>query len=1014
MAEYNDHKNSSEKLRETRSHVVVPPPTPLLQERYGQPLLESYSGETTVPPNASEGIREDISSPLNPMNPVPSRPMRHAFRPVGFPKAEEHHRFTTAPPPLPFLNDSPPPPPRSSALLSSSVLHSAQAESGVPASASQPPDALHPYRINGSTRVMFLDPPARLSRPRLSIPDTTSSVTHQTPSTVMYPGCDSLEYYKAAATSSEDLRQNNYCPDYDNYELWSEASLGEDSVSRGYSTERESVVGRGSIRQIDADAQPTRRRLRFEDSLLLNNKHDDGFRREREDDETMLSDGFCSPEQRFRLSSLASDCGLQQDFFLSDVGTATMEEVYRDDNDATLDDEEHWSTRWPGSSALYDQDRPTGRNRCLSSSETTGASYAAGEWFDLMDISILCHIFFSSLTVTGVTAVTLVVLLLRSRDLAREYVGHSAASYLLGSTFGNIIFGLGFQIGGGMDAFLNIPTQGKTESAHLYWKHLMKCCCVSLWFFLLVLSCLISAQRFYDFPERWFFYLFGSERIAQEAVVVLFVQSCGFLFSYFYEAFHRFLSYHSQLFPQSIISSVSFLGYTFGLWYYVSWHPKQYSLSLVAAVLFSLMAVVRTGALLAYISTQKYELGWQSGMRVRLFERKQLKMRRKRRGDSRPGVSVFSQANEGGDKSGEPDALCRQGTTENEGLSEPRRRQRRVPTGRPSQFSPIFVPELASSGTLEIGEESCGDVSPSVGPANSSSVNYKQQDNVIKALGEATSSSSLSLRVAALCNGDASRNQASDLVTLTSSSNAVPLSSHAVPFPVASSRRPVEVPNDTGGYPTPDIPPVQVCSSLVRRGFRSTERGPGLFLARRSSRYVASEQPVKNSNRCEKSCDIDSAAHGRRHGATKHPRGRRKQRHTTVVSVKSVPVDNALVLDAFCLPTTRSWKYFWTTERPRQMQETLEYVKAASRIAVVSSVEWLGFESILLAGALSHNTASFSTLSTLLAFLNVVNSITQGFIVAVTPKVINGSVHSRIRKRRALEVSEGITLLLIL
>lgn len=998
-----------------------------LQLQYGQPLLASFSGNMSEANGAVvlTKTQQEEDSQTYPTGSLPELQISTQF--LGDPA-----HCTSIAPPLPALQtDAVQPVVRHTV---SNGTHNTAHES-----------------INSKNEMLrsnARNPAAHQVRFE-TLPLRVDQKSRESPS-VGYAGRDSLEYYQLNAVSWGELDREPSSFDYYQDNL-SNSELNEDEQrSTGYTTELESAVSDTSASLMDRrDVRPIALpdfsgRFNVSDTAPQSVFPDAPFI---DDSRLGSTDSFQFDARPSRSSSVNS---IRRQYLAGEVGTSTMEELFPYAQTELIK-----SRRWPFYIPFVYAAVLVDGSDTLSPTlarQPFGDTLTRRTLFLIMGSALMHHVLFSVFSATGIPVVSFIFIVsfYNTRDVNISVV-EDAASYALGSSLSYVIFGLGLYLSVGMDVYWGTQKQGVNSSTHPYWKHMMKSCCVALWFFWSLFALLALADQFWNIPAKWFFSALRSEKIVQEAMRAALIQSFGIFGSYFFETFHRFLNYHSLFYPQMFISFTSFVLYSVSLTYYVARRPAfPYSIALAASVLYVAMSIFRAFALLGYLVFRKYELGWQSGMRVRLFQRERLKLRRRKRG--------LQHAVEGDEKTqdktndqiewGNVDhkmSFENYSSSSHESVSEPQRRQRRMPTGRPNNVpqdvlqravSPAMLKEVRSKSfplkrrlflTDNVGHTNDNFTSvsdPRVFPtgathkpasvpecvATGESEIPRELANIMRAA--TVSLSTLFAQRLKRFPPTKSSTPKNSLESGSTQKNLLVQCSGLDPGLTLSQKN--EVP--------PDVPPVQRPTSSARRIFRSGYQRKSTtssrYLSNESEEHgsVAVQQPLPDvvyseaqldaSNRSEllSRSNLNSRSKQQQCNA-KAFRGRKKQRHTTVVSVKSVPVHNALLLDAFCLPTIRSCSHFWTRELPRQLSETWAYVQAAVPVAVPMAAESLGFQLVILVGSLTSNVQHFVIVAVLVAFINVVNSSALAFAASVKRDTsLTPSLDWQKKRRVTLEV----------
>lgn len=569
----------------------------------------------------------------------------------------------------------------------------------------------------------------------------------------------------------------------------------------------------------------------------------------------------------------------------------------------------------------------------------------------------------------------IVCLLLSGRPNAVE----ETAGFALGASMANLLMGVGLYLGAGMD--LRSTEAVVDETWHLCWKLLSKCSCVSFWFFIVVFLPLIALEQFLNFPTSFFSQFLG-EDVASIATSTLNIFCVGFLANIFFESFHRFLSYQSYSMSQVILVFATSSLHSV-LLVSIVWRNAEGPEA--AAILYSTFAAIRAFALALYVYFKKYELGWQSGVRVRLFQRERQSIGR---GGRRRGMPLTQPS---------IDAPVIQ-----------KRRQKRIPTKRPGAGASEIMNALQSSGSFDIeGFRSSDSLHPDTAVAYA-----VQQDTEKLKIGEEESSFQSApidplLQVNAQSNGatkteikTGNATQQSSLIPAIRDGNSI------LDLRRSYNASTSETAEFLSLLPTPDNTPRiadnnnnnEECDRVVpkKSAFKTPVKGKqrrdrsggvgfhestSLFNARRLSRKLANgytleeeteSQPEGGSNIVLSGVQTIDLSEDR---PTPAEAGRRKRpRQKTVVSVRSVSMDNYFVLDGWCLPTTLSWQTFWKVQHPRQLRETKEFLYLAVPTAVILSLEYLSFDVIIIIGS-SLGPSSLSCLALVISLNSLLSSV---------------------------------------
>lgn len=410
-----------------------------------------------------------------------------------------------------------------------------------------------------------------------------------------------------------------------------------------------------------------------------------------------------------------------------------------------------------------------------------------------------------------------------------------AVTYILGSAAANLVWGAGVYFGGGMDG---ISTAAVAEEKwHVCWKQLVKCCCVVLWFFVLATAVVAFIVIGTGAPFLW--WDTSLDLVPDAAATVMWLIVGGLFGEALFETFQRFLAYQGYIVPQLTAGiGISILHCTGLLLVY----RREMLTPIAAADLAAAAGLSRGLSLGVYVALNKYDLGWQSGVRVRLYQRERQGPRQRRV------------------------PLTTTGSFPSNGL----RRSRRASTRRPS--GPLEKP--SSPATRE--------------PARK---RFRFRD--VHSAEDGPLASRLSV------------------------SGGVPPSEFD-----AAQTAPEPDPVDKPRLEGTEEAGTNQSRTQAQTSFASQ---PSLFEARRLSRRVAAgfdTSPVSQP--------------------------RRSQRTRTVLSVRSVSVDNRLILDGLCLPTTRSLRAYWRAELPKQLRETAMFLRLGLPSALVLSQEWLVFELLVI------------------------------------------------------------------
>lgn len=538
---------------------------------------------------------------------------------------------------------------------------------------------------------------------------------------------------------------------------------------------------------------------------------------------------------------------------------------------------------------------------------------------------------------------------------------NEAAGYSLGISIASLLWGMGLSMSAGMD--LDSPNAVLDERWHVCWKLLAKCSCVSFWFFFVILTLLTAVERFLGFPTFLFAKVLG-EDTASIATVTVYVSSIGFLANFFFESFHRFLSYQARsdyqvvlVFSTSLLHCVLLVG--------IVWPAIQAARA--AAILYSSISCIRAFALFLFLYVKRFELGWQSGVRVRLIQRERPSIRRRR------GVGSPPTGNIG------------------------KRRARRIPTRRPD--STEILAALQGSGRSD-------SLHPDTATLQQETERQKTLDNEPNYL---SSGSEPFLQIDVprenTVEKDTLKEDKADVIFTTFVLPAAsPKSSFRGPYGGSTSTQdvrelltrydlveqaPVSQPSDgiqldAKGEAKKSLllmSPIKATQQRQRQEAvepsDASQHASSLFAARRMSRRVArfdaeesQHAPINAAERQE------TAGQEQEEEPSARPANRTVSRKKTMVSVRSLSVDNSFVLDGWCFPTSSSWHRYWKRQRPRQLRETKDYLRCALPSAFLLSFEYLSFNILIVISSLlgPSSCATLGFIITLNTFLNAVPS----------------------------------------